>query len=63
MSTTNLHTGFTIGFSTIVTSQLENSFELGKLNESDISWIGNINIFMAKKVVSYDCFVEENKNL
>ncbi|XP_050544086.1 facilitated trehalose transporter Tret1-like isoform X2 [Daktulosphaira vitifoliae] len=41
VSTTNLHTGFTVGFSAIITSQLENSIELDNLNKSDITWIAS----------------------
>lgn len=49
VATTNLHTGFALGFSAIIIPQLNdtnvnnteiNSNEMGLLNESQLSWIG-----------------------
>lgn len=46
VATTNLHTGFALGFSAILIPQLEKyTDEMGKLSESQCSWIGMYHLF------------------
>jgi len=41
VATTNLHTGFALGFSAILLPQLEKYIdEMGELSKSQSSWIG-----------------------
>jgi len=41
VATTNLHTGFALGFSAILIPQLEiYTDDMGKLSKSQCSWIG-----------------------
>jgi len=41
VATTNLHTGFALGFSAILIPQLEKyNDEMGKISNSQSSWIG-----------------------
>jgi len=45
VATTNLHTGFALGFSAILIPQLEKYDEMGKISDSQSSWIGKFFIF------------------
>lgn len=41
VATTNLHTGFALGYSAIIIPQLEKfTDEMGELSKSESSWIG-----------------------
>lgn len=60
VATTNLHTGFALGFSAIIIPQLNHTNvnssenyvnEMGLLNESQLSWISKHNLYYFNFVI------------
>jgi len=52
VATTNLHTGFALGFSAILLPQLEKyTDEMGELSKSQSSWIGKNSCFRLKSII------------